>query len=41
MRSRIGWTIIILVIVLIVIALVRFNLAVQEPGRAEVLVTGR
>jgi len=36
MRSRTAWTIIVLVVVLIVIALMRFNLtALKEPGRLE------
>src|SRR5215471_161010 len=36
MRSRITWTILVLVVVLIVIALMRFKLtALQEPGRLE------
>src|SRR5215471_20102058 len=36
MRSRIAWTILVLAVVLIVIALMRFNLtALQEPGRLE------
>lgn len=42
MRSRIGWTVLIIVVVLIVVALMRFNLsAVPDPGRLEVLVTGK
>ena len=36
MRSRMAWAISLLVVVLIVIALMRFNLtALHEPGRAE------
>jgi hypothetical protein len=36
MRSRMAWAIFVLVVVLIVIALMRFNLtALHEPGRAE------
>jgi mono/diheme cytochrome c family protein len=36
MRSRTAWTILVLAVVLIVIALMRFNLtALQEPGRVE------
>jgi len=36
MRSRTAWTILVLVVVLIVIALMRFNLtALKEPGRLE------
>src|SRR3954467_5097598 len=36
MRSRMAWTIFVLVVALIVIALMRFNLtALQEPGSAE------
>lgn len=36
MRSRTAWTIVVLVVVLIVIALMRFNLtALREPGRLE------
>ena len=36
MRSRIAWTILVLVVVLIMIALMRFNLtALKEPGSLE------
>lgn len=36
MRSRVAWTILVLAVVLIVIALMRFNLtALPEPGRVE------
>jgi mono/diheme cytochrome c family protein len=42
MRSRIVWTILVIAVVLIVIALMRFNLtALQEPGRLETLVSNR
>jgi cytochrome c553 len=42
MRSRITWAILVLILVLIVIALMRFNLsALQEPGRVETLVSNR
>jgi mono/diheme cytochrome c family protein len=42
MRSRTAWTILVLVVILIVIALMRFNLtALQEPGRLETLVSNR
>jgi mono/diheme cytochrome c family protein len=40
MRSRTAWTILVLVLVMIVIALVRFNLsALQAPGRLETLLS--
>ena len=42
MRSRATWTIIALVVVVIGVALMRFNLtALQEPGRLETLVANR
>jgi mono/diheme cytochrome c family protein len=42
MRSRIGWTILGLAVVLIFVALMRFNLsALHEPGRVEVLVSDK
>lgn len=42
MRSRVAWTIVILVLAAIVVALMRFNLtALQEPGRLETLVADR
>ena len=42
MRSRIGWSIVGLALVLIVIALMRFNLsALQEPGQFEVLLSAK
>jgi mono/diheme cytochrome c family protein len=42
MRSRIAWAILALVVVLVVIALMRFNLtALREPGRFETLVANR
>jgi len=42
MRSRIGWAILILLVVVAVVALIRFNLtALQEPGRFETLVANR
>ena len=42
MRSRIAWAILALVVVLVVMALIRFNLtALQQPGRFETLVANR
>ena len=42
MRSRIAWAILAFVVVLAVLALMRFNLtALQEPGPFEVLATSR
>lgn len=42
MRSRIAWTILVLAVVLIVIALMRFNLsALPEPGPVETLLSNR
>src|SRR5262249_28151408 len=42
MRSRAAWTILVLVVVVILVALTRFNLsALQEPGRFETAVANR
>lgn len=42
MRSRIAWGVLALLVVLVVTALMRFNLtALQEPGRFETLVANR
>lgn len=42
MRSRIAWTVLILAAVLILIALMRFNVAaLQEPGPVETVVSNR
>jgi mono/diheme cytochrome c family protein len=42
MRSRTAWAVFVLVVVVIVMALMRFNLAaVQEPGRLETFVSNQ